>query len=115
MSVVSPADLLFEHLPLLKHQTVRLGNDRDDIDDLAQFLHDDNINRAERVAGGVDEEQTAVNTRVLDVAVPHSGELLAEVGAMLVLDVFYNGVPATRVEYQGGEGIHESERTSFRC
>ena len=48
------------------------------------------------MAGGVDEEETAVDTRVLDVPVTHRGELFTQVGAVLVFDVFNNGVPATR-------------------
>ena len=47
------------------------------------------------MAGGVDEEETAVDTRVLDVPVTHRGELFTQVGAVLVFDVFNNGVPAT--------------------
>jgi hypothetical protein len=94
MSSAGITDLLFEHLPLLKHQAVRLGDDGHDIDDLAELLHDDDINWAERMTSGVDEEQTAVNTRVLDIAVTHGGKLLTEVGAVLVLDVFHDRVPA---------------------
>jgi hypothetical protein len=46
------------------------------------------------VAGGVEEVQAAVDAGVLDVAVPHGGKLLAEVRAVLVLDVLDDGVPA---------------------
>lgn len=46
------------------------------------------------MAGGADEVQAAVDTRVLDVAVTHSGELFAQVRAVLVLDVLDDGVPA---------------------
>lgn len=48
----------------------------------------------ERVTGGLDEEQAAVNASVLDVALTLSSELLAEIGGVLILDVFDNGVPA---------------------
>jgi hypothetical protein len=34
---------LLELIPLLKGQRVRLGNDRNDIDDLCKFLEHDNI------------------------------------------------------------------------
>ena len=85
-----------ELLALLDSQAVRLGDDGDDVDDLAELLHDDNVNGAERVARRVDEEQAAVDARVLDVAVALRGELLAEVRAVLVLDVLHNGVPASR-------------------
>lgn len=118
MSVAILTDLLLEHLPLFEHQTVRLGNDRDDVDDLAQLLHDNNINRAERVACGVDEKETAVNTRVLDVAVTHGGELFAEVGTVLVFDVFHNGIPATRQyksDIRASAEFIWAEHTSSRC
>ena len=46
------------------------------------------------MARGVDEEERAVDTRVLDVTVALCGELLAKVGTVLVLDVLDNGVPA---------------------
>jgi hypothetical protein len=86
---------LLEGLSLFKRQAVRFGNDRNDVDDLAQLFHDDDINRPERMTRWVDEIQAAVDARVLDVTVAHSGELLAEVRAMLVLDVFDNRIPAS--------------------
>ena len=49
------------------------------------------------MAGRVDEKEAAVDTRVLDVAVADCGKLLAEVRAVLVLDVLDNGVPAAVV------------------
>ena len=49
------------------------------------------------MSGRVDEEQTAVNPRVLDVLLPHSGELLPEVSRVLILDVFDDGIPASLV------------------
>ena len=47
-----------------------------------------------RMAGGLDEEQAAVNTSILDVTLTLSGEFLAEVCRVLILDVLDNGVPA---------------------
>ena len=44
--------------------------------------------------GGADEVETAVDSGVLDEAVTHGGQLLSEVGAVLVLDVFDDRVPA---------------------
>ena len=52
------------------------------------------------MAGRADEVQTAVDARVLDVAVTLRGELLAEVGAVLVFDVFDDRVPAGRGSHQ---------------
>ena len=86
--------LLLEELPLLERQTIRLGNNGHNVNNLAELLHDYDVNRAQRVAAGVDEVQSAVNTRVLDVSVAHSSELLAQVGTVLVLDVLDDGVPA---------------------
>jgi hypothetical protein len=47
-----------------------------------------------RMAGGLDEEQAAVNTGILDVTLTLSSEFLAEVRRVLILDVLDNGVPA---------------------
>lgn len=47
------------------------------------------------MAGRLDEEQTAVNTGILDVPVTLSGKLLAEVCGVLILDVFHDGIPAS--------------------
>ena len=85
---------LFESITLLKRQRICLGNDRNDVDNLAELFHDDDVNRAKRVAGGVDEEQATVDTGVLNVAVTHSGEFFAEIRAVLVLDIFDDRVPA---------------------
>jgi len=46
------------------------------------------------MAGGADEVQAAMDARVLDVTVTHCGQLLAEVRAMLVLDIFDDRIPA---------------------
>lgn len=47
-----------------------------------------------RMAGGLDEEQAAVNTSILDVTLTLSGEFLAQVCRVLILNVLDNGVPA---------------------
>ena len=87
---------MLERVTLLKRQAVRLGDDRDNIDNLAELLHHNDIDRPEGVAGRVNEEQAAVDTRVLDMAVTLRGELLAEVRAVLVLDVLHDRVPAAQ-------------------
>lgn len=46
------------------------------------------------MAGGLDEEQAAVDTGILDVALTLSSEFLAQVGGVLILDILDNGVPA---------------------
>ena len=85
---------MLERIPLLERQAVRLGNDRDNVDDLAQLLHHNDVDGAKGVARRVDEEEGAVNARVLDVTVALRSELLAQVRAVLVLDVLDNRVPA---------------------
>jgi hypothetical protein len=49
------------------------------------------------VAGGLNEEQAAVDAGVLDVALTLRGKLLSEVGRVLVLDVLDDRVPAAVV------------------
>ena len=93
-TAASDTHLLLERLALLESERVRLGNDGDNVHHLGELLHDDDINRAERVARRVDEEQAAVDARVLDVTVALRSELLAEVRAVLVLDVLHDRVPA---------------------
>ena len=87
---------MLENVTLLHGQAVRLCDDRDDVDDLAELLHHNDINGAETVPSRIDEEQAAMDTGVLDVSVTHSSELLAQVRAVLVLDVFDNRIPASR-------------------
>lgn len=82
---------------LLQGQAVALGNDGNDVDKLAQLLEHDNVNGLEGVARWLDEEQAAVDARVLEVALTLGCQLLAEVGAVLVLDVLDNWVPAALV------------------
>jgi hypothetical protein len=88
---------LLEGSTLLEGQAVALGNDGNDVDELAQLLEHNNVNGLERVARGLDEEQAAVDAGVLEVSLTLGSELLAEVGTVLVLDVLDNGVPATLV------------------
>jgi hypothetical protein len=48
-----------------------------------------------RMAGWLNEEEAAVNSGILDVAVTLGSKFLAEVCGVLVLDVFHNWVPAS--------------------
>ena len=86
--------LLLERLPLLKREAVRLGDHGHDVDHLAELLHDNDVDRSKGVSGRVDEKQATVNSCVLDVAVTNGSELLAEVCAVLVLDVLDDRIPA---------------------
>jgi hypothetical protein len=42
----------------------------------------------------IDEIEAAMNARVLNVPIPHCREFLAQISAVLVLDILDNGVPA---------------------
>ena len=42
----------------------------------------------------IDKVQAAVDARVLNVPVTHGRQFLAQIRAVLVLDVFHNGIPA---------------------
>jgi hypothetical protein len=77
---------LFEGFPLLQSQGVGLSDDGNNIDDFAELLHDDHINRAERVASWIDEKQGTVDARVLDVAIALCRELFAKICAVLILN-----------------------------
>ena len=64
-----------------------------------------------RVARGLDEEETAVDTCVLDVSVTLSSEFFPEIGRVLILDVFDNRIPAITVRHNRTE----YEDTIYRC
>jgi hypothetical protein len=88
---------LLERSALLQRQAVTLCNDWYYIDKLAKLLQHDNINRLEGMARWLDEEKAAVDAGVLQVSLTLSGEFLAQVSRVLVLDVLDNGVPAALV------------------
>ena len=88
---------ILERLSLLRSQTITLGNYRNDVDEFGELLQDDNINGLEAVARGLNEEQAAVNAGVLEVAFTLGRQLLAQVGAVLVLNILDNGIPASLV------------------
>lgn len=87
--------LIFEAVALLQGQAVCLGDNRDNIDDIAQLLHHNNINGTKAVTSRVDKVQAAVNASILDVTFTLSSQLLAQVRRVLVLDIFDDGVPAS--------------------
>ena len=53
-----------------------------------------------RVTSGRDEEKAAVDASILDEAITHSSQFLAEEGRVLVLDVLNDRLPATTSENQ---------------
>lgn len=108
-------DALLERLTLFESERIGLGNNGNDVDNIGQLFQNDDIDRLEttssgsvqksfghqnmnwvssRMARGLDEEQAAMNTGILDVALTLSREFLAEVCRMLILDVLDNGIPA---------------------
>lgn len=54
------------------------------------------------MACGIDEEETAVDTGVLDVAVSHRGKFFAEVGGVLVLFSRFEGEVSRGRDESGG-------------
>lgn len=86
-------DLHLELLSLVQCQAVALRNNRNNVDNLTQLLHDDDINWAKRMASGADKVKATMYTRVLNVAVTHRSQLLAKIRGVLVFDVFNNGIP----------------------
>lgn len=70
-------DALLERLALLQSQGVSLGNDGNNVDDIGQLLQDDDIDGLKGVAGGLDEEQAAMDAGILDVTLTLSSELLS--------------------------------------
>lgn len=91
---------VLEGLSFFQSETISLGDDGNDVDGLAELLENDNINWLEGVARGLDEEQAAVDSGVCNVAVALCSEFLAQIGRVLVLDVFDNWVPAAVVVHK---------------
>jgi len=87
-------DAILERLSLLQGQGVSLGDDGHDVDNIRQLLQNNDINGLERVARGLDEEQAAVDTCVLDVSLTLSCEFLSQVRGVLILDILDDRVPA---------------------
>lgn len=88
---------LLELLALFNSEGISLGNHRHNIDDVRQLLQYDNIDGLKRVTRRLDEEKTAVDTGILDVALSLCSELLAQVRGVLILDVLDDGVPTAVV------------------
>lgn len=91
---------LLESLTFFDGQAVALGNHGNHIDNIAKLLQDDNVNRLERMTRWLNEEQAAMNAGVLNVTLALCSKLLVEIGTILVLDVFDDGIPAAIVVYE---------------
>jgi hypothetical protein len=92
--------LLLERSALLERERIRLGNNRHHINKLAQLLQHHDIDGLETVSRRLDEEQAAVDAGVLQVPLALGGQFLAQVGRVLVFDIFDDGVPAALVVNQ---------------
>jgi hypothetical protein len=88
---------LLESSPLFQSQAVTLGNNWHDVDELAQFLENDNINWLQCVSRWLNKEQAAVNPGVLEITFTLGSEFLAQICRVLVFDVLDNWVPAALV------------------
>lgn len=77
-------------------QSVGLCNDGNEVDTGAETLHDFNVKRLERVAGGADEVETSVDTEVNLLAT--TGLLLLQhVRLVLVVEELDDGLPRVAV------------------
>lgn len=87
-------DALLERTTFFQGQRVCLCDNRDHIDDVREFLEDNDIDGLKSMTGWLDEEETAVNTCILDIAFSLGGEFFAKIGRVLVFDVFDDRIPA---------------------
>lgn len=90
-------DALLECLTLLERERIALCNDGNHVDKLAELLEHHNVDWLQCMATWLNEEQAAVDSGVLQIPLTLSGELLAQIRRVLVLDVLDNRVPAALV------------------
>ena len=89
---------LLESFPFLQSQTITLRNNRHNVDNLAQLLHHQDIDRLEGVTGRSNEVEAAVNSSIDNMLVSHRCQFFSEVGGMLIFDVLDYGIPAIAFE-----------------
>lgn len=77
---------------LLVRDGIRLGDDGDQVDLGVQPLHDLNVKRLKRVAGGLDEENAGMNA-VVDNVHPVDFVLGVQIRIKALLDVVHNRPP----------------------
>lgn len=87
-------DGFFESFTLCKGQRVAFGNNRNNISYFRQSLQDNEIYRLEAVPSRLDEEQNTMDSSVGQILLSLGSKLLSQVVAMLILDIFDNGIPA---------------------
>lgn len=90
-------DAVLEQLALLEGERVGLGDNGNDVDGLAELLEHDDVDRLEGMASRGDEVQAAVDAGVLNVSLTLRSQFLAQIRAVLVLDVLDDRVPAAVV------------------
>ena len=71
---------LLEGTAFLQCQRIGLCDDRDNIDNVGELLEDNYVNWLQGMAGGLYEEETAVDAGILNVSFSLGGELLSKVG-----------------------------------
>lgn len=91
-------------------ECVGFGDDGDQVDPGAQALHDLNVERLQRVAGGTDEVQAGVYAEI-DLLCTARLLLLKHVGFMLVVQELDDGLPRVTVVdiIAKAGGVNDSE------
>lgn len=101
---------LLEGINLLVCKSVGLGDDWDEVDPGVQSAHDFDIQRLERMTGGLDEVDTCVDAVVDNV---HAVNLVlgVEVGIEALLDVLSNGTPGFGIVHKisKARSVHDSK------
>lgn len=99
-----------ESSDLLVCQSIGLGNDGNQVDLGVETLHDLNVERLQRVASGLDEEDTCVDTVVHDVH-PVDLVLSIQVSIEALLDVIRDWPPGLVVvdEVTEARGINNGQ------
>jgi len=107
-----------EPLPLLQGQAIALCNNRYNVNNFAQFFHHNHVNWPQSVTSRVDKIQAAMDTRILDVSVTHGRKFFAQICAVLVFNIFNNGIPAINSYSELGIFLINTGklgRTTLRC
>jgi len=108
-------DSLLECSAFLECEGVGLGNYRDDVHHVRQLLEHHDVDRLQGVAARLDEEEAAMDSGVRNVSLSLGGEFLAEIGRVLIFDVFDNGVPASVIVHQVtvARSVDDAESQSY--
>jgi hypothetical protein len=85
---------LLERSALFECEGIGLRDDWNNIDHIGELLQDHNVNGFEGVAGGLDEEEAAVDAGIGNVAFSLRREFFSQVRRVLVFDVLDDWIPA---------------------